>query len=107
MADGDGLKIDATDEFVTPGLFNCQDHLYSRELRSAKPGRGIAAIREQLKASAGVIKIMALGGLSHFPLEDSDEVERSAAVMVGSSSATSCPTSPPRSSSSPPSRWPR
>jgi imidazolonepropionase-like amidohydrolase len=166
-----GEELDASGCWVVPGLFNCHDHLYSRQLRYAQPGRGISALRkeldansdpaligimaanaaqelyqgvttsrdlgcrnhlnivlrdairlgrlpgprvlacgmpiamtgghvwtfcreadgvdecrkatrEQLKAGADVIKIMASGGLSHFPDEDPDAVELSAEEMA-------------------------
>ncbi len=51
-ASGEERVIEASGCWVVPGLFNCHDHLYSRELRYAKPSRGISELRKELDANS-------------------------------------------------------
>jgi imidazolonepropionase-like amidohydrolase len=41
-------EVDATGQFVVPGLFNIHDHLSGRDIRFTKPGQGIAALHHEL-----------------------------------------------------------
>jgi imidazolonepropionase-like amidohydrolase len=62
-ADADGeAELDASGCWVVPGLFNCHDHLYSRELRYTKPGRGISALRKELDANSDPMLLAIMAG---------------------------------------------